>query len=391
MDNSKKIKLGEILFWLFLAIFPLGQLVRIETHILGNNVTVQPVDVIALIFLTLLATGGFIFPKISKYLTMFLGAALFSQVIFIFEHGFAAAIPGFLYLLRLTGYLGMFVVLWNVFRQKTGYNKKVVDILIIVSTAISALGWMQYWLWPDLTVLKALGWDDHLFRLVGTFLDPGYSGILITFGAILAFAKFQETKKLTLLGLFLLNVLALGFTYSRASYLAFIAGIATFFIIKRKIRIPIIIIPLFLLGIIFLPRPGGEGVRLERTASIIGRAGNYKETVQIIARNPLFGVGYNNLCWYRQNVIFNSYSLGHACGGSDSSLLYVFATTGVIGAIFFFTLIFEGLKNLIKDYKLYIYILTVALFFHSFFANSLLYPWVLGYLAILFAISVKKN
>ena len=40
-----------------------------------------------------------------------------------------------------------------------------------------------------------------------------------------------------------------------------------------------------------LPRPGGEGVRLGRTASTLARVDNFRESLEIFTNNPVFGVG----------------------------------------------------------------------------------------------------
>jgi O-antigen ligase len=391
MDNAKKVSLIEKLFFVFLVIFPFGQLLRFEIPLFGKIIPVQPLDVLSLIFFGIFLTGGFKLPKIFKYVTTFLIVGVFSQLVFVATHGIEASMVGMFYLLRLFAYGAMFFVYWNLFGQKPEYQKKVVNILILLSSAIAVLGWIQYWLFPDLTVLKEIGWDDHLFRLVGTFLDPTYTGILICFGALLSFAKFQETKKIKMLAVFLLNVFALAFTYSRASYLAFLVGLGALIMYRRKIKVPLIILPVFLIGLLFLPRPGGEGVRLERTASIIGRLGNYKETAYIFSKNPLFGVGYNNLCWYRQTYLPLSKVEGHACGGADSSILYLMATMGVVGTILFFTLGWKSFILVSGSQKVYLFVLGMALLVHSLFSNSIFYPWVVGYMIILLSGTMRKN
>jgi len=199
---------------------------------------------------------------------------------------------------------------------------------------------------------------------VGTFLDPAYLSLLLVLGIILSPSK--------LIDIFL--TLTLAFTYSRAGYLAFLPAV----VFQSKYLL------IVLLGflILILPRPAGESVRLERTASITQRLENYKETLSIIKSSPLIGVGFNNLC-LAKNSDFSS----HSCSGSDSSLLFILATTGIIGLISFIyllTKIWEASDNILK-------ISMVALGVHSLFSNSIFYSWIMGICFILLATSLSKR
>ena len=96
---------------------------------------------------------------------------------------------------------------------------------------------------------------------------------------------------------------------------------------------------------------------------------------------------------YGENVLGNKVSQiqSNACGGSDSSFLLVLTTTGVVGLIIFINTIYIFSK-IIGDtkYKKVLVSVSMALFVHSFFANSLFYPWIMGYFGILVAISMDK-
>ena len=73
-------------------------------------------------------------------------------------------------------------------------TKTVINSLLAVSIASSVFGILQYLIWSDLTALKYLGWDDHLLRMVGTFLDPTYLGLILVLGIIIASEKFSTQR-----------------------------------------------------------------------------------------------------------------------------------------------------------------------------------------------------
>jgi len=159
---------------------------------------------------------------------------------------------------------------------------------------------------------------------------------------------------------------------------------------KKIIKYFVILASIFLVLLILVPRIASEGTRLERTASIFARVENYQQTLEIIKRNPLFGVGFNNLCPARISL-FKGDVESHACSGSDSSVLLIFSTTGIIGLIVFLYVVYKIYLNLEKGtYGLIFMSSSVAIFSHSIFVQSLFYPWVMGWMGILLAVCLKK-
>jgi hypothetical protein len=298
-------------------------------------------------------------------------------------------LTGSLYLLRLYSYIAFSYVLFHTIKSRKALlnQEKLLSALLAVFITTAIIGWLQYFWLPDLRDLKYLGWDDHLYRLTGSFLDPGFTGLILTFGVLLSVCKYKEYKKLSFLSIAAFLAFTVAFTYSRASYLALAAGLLFLFrgSIKRYVLSAAIV---FLLVVVMLPRPEGYGVRLERTHSIIAKAENYTKTSQIIDRYPLFGVGYNNLCAERTLSGEDSETFGkHSCSGVDSSLLFVLATTGIVGLMTFLVFVKTALKNTVGKHKELFVAVVVALAVHSLFLNSIFYAWVMGTLAILYAVA----
>jgi len=121
--------------------------------------------------------------------------------------------------------------------------------------------------------------------------------------------------------------------------------------------------------IFILPRKEGEGTKLERTSSIKAKIDNYKQAFSLYKQHPLIGIGYNNISQVRE--IKDSAS--HANNSFDGSLVNILICSGPIGLFIFMF----GIRKLFIESNLATQSALVGLLFHSLFANSLFYPYVL--------------
>ena len=384
MDITRKNKLQEIILFIFLIIFPFGQLLKLSF---------QPIDVIVgLAFLYILLFSV----KKTKPIVIienFLIAAMFSLLFSLSFFGAGQLILGILYLLRLTLYVYFILFVYDYVSKSKDRKDLLFNGLILVCLFSAIFGWLQYFWFPDFRSFTVFGWDDHLLRLIGTFLDPGFTSIVIVFGTIATLYKYIFTKNRRFLWLVFFFILTLAFTYSRAGYVSLAVGGIYLAITEKKIKQLSLIFAAFIIILLSLPGTEGEGVRLERTASANARLLNYSQTIKIIQSSPLFGVGFNNICLAKSVLIGINEQESHACSGADSSLLLILATTGVVGFIIFLWVLqsfyrFISLKGI---YGKALIACSFALFTHSLFVNSLFYPWVMGWIAVLMAISLKKS
>jgi O-antigen ligase len=199
---------------------------------------------------------------------------------------------------------------------------------------------------------------------------------------------------------------ALFLTYSRSAYLAVAAGIIIIGLLKSRTLIITALI-IFLLGIGILPRASQRLTDLTYTISSVVfntaenpdatarlRIKNWEQTWGMIYRRPLLGSGYNTLRYVKYNEGFVEDPLVHSASGSDSSLLTIFATTGIIGLlpfIWFYFKIFRlsilGWKtpkdsdkkspSIFNGFSLGMFAGLSSLAVHSLFTNSLLFPQIL--------------
>ncbi|MBU0569670.1 O-antigen ligase family protein [Patescibacteria group bacterium] len=395
MVNAKKNKLiflQEKIVFLYLALFPFGQLLRTEITLFDKQIVLHPTDIVVGLTIPFFIFGFLKTHKIYKNISGFLLVAVFSLLVSLVFTDVVSVLSGSFYLLRFFAYSTFFLLVWNLVSGNASYRITLFNVLISVTVFVGLFGWVQYFFAVDLTTLKILGWDDHMYRLVGTFLDPGFTSIILVLGFVAGLVKFLYKKQKSLLLILVFLLISIAFTYARAAYLALFTGIFANIFFQRR-SAAILLMAVFFLGLIpFLPRPYGEGVKLERTHSIYAKYENYIETFEIVKKQPLFGVGFNNMCFARMRYLENADSDSHACSGSDSSLLFVLTTTGIVGLIIFINMSLRILKSVGTDiYSKAFLSCSSALFVHSLFVHSLFYPWVMGWMGILLAISIENH
>ncbi len=357
----------QIILFTFLVLFPFGQIIKIGI--------INPIDVVVGLGAVYAVYKNYKRPEIFKHFENFLFFAMASWVFAVFLFQTPQVFYGLLYLMRLATYFYFFLLAWNFAKDN---RKLLLNSLIGISIASAVFGWIQFFWIPDIKPFFTWGWDEHLFRLVGTFLDPTFLGLIVVFGSIITIYK-----KKWFLALFL--VISLAFTYSRGSYLAFSAAIISIGFYQNKLKklLPLVL-GLFIL-VFLLPTTKNHSIELFRSFSALSRVENYSETLKIFKISPVFGVGFNNMCLARNRYIGIESFSSHACSGSDSSLLLVLATTGIVGFFAFTGLI----VNIWKSSSPLLKSSLVALFVHSLFSNSMFYPWIMGWIAILFAIELR--
>jgi O-antigen ligase len=389
MVDSKKSSLIDrviLVFWCLVFIILVGgNIFRISFQI--HNFTFE------FLLLDVVASFGLVLALITrriKYLLVsnsgaFCVVALFTLIVssVVYTHTNSSLIIGILYLIRLIVYLSLSTLIDRSNVSKLLHYAQ----LSLICSAI--LGLLQYFYIPDLRYLKNFGWDDHLYRLVGTYLDPTYTGILFVVGIFISIGLLYSRKWLSVVCICVLSVSTI-FTYSRASYTALVIGIL--FMLWRKyhnvwakVTVLTMVILAMISIVLLLPRPEGEGVRLERINSITQRFQNYAETIAVAKTSPLLGVGYNMMCSARDTLYGSGVSRSHSCSGSDASILFVLATTGIVGLIVFIYLLHSIWQiSYLVDWQKAI---LIAVFVHSFFANTLFYPFVF----ILLCVSISAR
>ena len=384
--------------------FVLGQ---IGTISLGPQVRIHPLDFgIALWGLWHILTKSFwkivLNDKIAKAFFIFILVCLASLVVNFNRFSFQETLVAFLYLLRFITYFSVYPILLKIIKKKTA-DKKTDNLyysLAIAGLLLAVTGLAQYVIFPDLRRWTSYHWDPHYYRAVGTILDPGFLGLILVLTMIIYVEKWPVLKKMFLANKYLLFAaltivyLAFSLTYSRSSYLAYLVALAAIAFFKKSFRFYLAGLLLLVSTLILLPRsPGGEGVKLERWASIEARLRNWRQSMIIFKDRPILGVGFNNYRYAQRDYRFvdsDNWQETHAGAGADSSIFFVLATTGIIGLAAFLNIFRVILKSIKKRSSIFISFLGAVLS-HSFFINSLFYPQVMFLLWSLVALEKQKT
>lgn len=361
------------LIFIYLAIFPFGKL-------LGNTTDV----------VVLLISAIVIFKNKKIRLDNFVVICIFSILFSLSFFNFPDIFLGIIYLVRLISYVIFSRIVAIQFGIKQNKKDLIYDSLIVVGIFIAVFGWIQYFIFPDLRFLKSFGWDDHYLRLVSTFLDPAFTGILLVLAEILVLVKTLSKKTVFNYFLNILFVLTILFTYSRSSFIAF-AVTLVFLFLKFRMKFIFLLLGLFLVFIPLLPKENSEGTNLTRTYSINQKFINYDESLKLIKQSPLFGVGFDNLCIAKQRFLKEQNTQSHTCSGLDNSVLFIIATTGIIGLVVFIHSMLRIVQKTTQDKMGTAFVASlIAIFIHGMFTNTFFYSFVMGWMAILIGITRKK-
>ena len=292
-------------------------------------------------------------------------------------------------------WISMFFLTIIVFNLPKKDRVTTIWLLFLTAFALAAAGFIQLQLLPILnetTYELDLGWDPHVNRLFSTWFDPNFVGGYLAFTLPLligtAFDKPTWRKYLVPIGAVILIALVL--TFSRSSYLALLAGLTIFGLIKSR-RLLLTSALILLIAVSVTPQ------LQSRTASLAGSAKSvftedytlpdqssrlrfesWEIALQLLEENPVLGHGYNR---YKHAALEHKLIVDpekHSSTGSDSSLLTILSTTGLLGFIPFMALYLilakQAWQHRSSGYAAGFLGALTGLLIHSIFVNSLLFP-----------------
>ena len=329
--------------------FSLGQLGRIS--FLGQQVNVYVYELFMVASLASLIIKHEL-RSIRSTLSRFKFTYLFFTVLFlsflinIFHFQPLENVVSVLYLVRLTVYVVYFIYLL----YETKHNKNILPaiqkglVIFISLTIISSI--IQYFFYPNLRNLIYLGWDPHLYRLFGVFFDTSTAGGL--FGLVLLLLMLASRplfkSKLIKYSVLIVYFIFILLTFSRGLYLSLAITLLFLFLKDKKLKKVLILIVLFVVGLVVIPKPFGEGVRLVRFVSIESRIKDYKNAISIWQKKPVFGVGYNRIRYAKKdfNILHeDNLDVTHSGASFASSYLVILVSAGVIGLLLFLGALWE--------------------------------------------------
>lgn len=379
-------RLKYYLLVLLVFIFPLGALSRID---FGNGIAFTLNDAVVGLLAVLVAIGFLLGQrpkaKLIKPMLVFGFLLLLSLAVNLRELNKLELIVSSSYLFRLIIYSSIYVSVSQVAKDQ---KDKLLKLLTFSGFMVIVFGFLQLILYPDLKNLFYAGWDEHLYRIFSSFLDPNFTGIIFVLFFVLVLTRTKNFGKDKMFLLFLATIASV-LTFSRTAVLSLLATIFSYGILlkREKLVFFILIVLFFGIGIFYVFVPKKESTNIFRTASTFARVENYKEAFIIFSKNPVFGVGYNSYRYALNRYGFkdkSKYGLSHGASGNDNSFLFILATSGILGFVALINLIFKSvtLKSLNPPLK---YLTLLPILLGSFFVNALFYVFILEWLFIVLA------
>lgn len=368
--------------------------------------------------------------KVGKAILLFIFVMALTYFLNMFRFDFKQMLIGFF----MMGRFGMYVITAGMVfdmldrdeaEKKRGighFRQLLLGGMLTSMVLISLLGFLQLKFFPSFLELGLYldGWDPHIGRLLSTWFDPnfigGYLAFLLPVSLSLAiyFKRRKHYRMMAVLAVIsALGIVALYLTYSRSGYLALLAalGILTFFR-SRKLLVALILI--VFLGFSFSPRVQERTLEaVDSAKGLIGlnsqkpldptaqlRVYSWQFAREIIADYPLLGSGFGRYA-FEINERGHGLLSDHSSGGSDSSLLTIWAQTGIFGLLAYLSIGFTAAVLAIKgiwkkeDFESYLQLGLLSGFagmiVHSVFVNSLLYALMMTYLWVGLALMDRKD
>jgi len=293
------------------------------------------------------------------------------------------------YLVRLGIYLLAAVVCFNAIEQKIINLASFLKVLFFAAFLLSVAGFVQLAILPDFT---------HKNRLASTFFDPNFMGGFLALSTGIAVgAALLKKLKFSVLEAFLyigVPLLALFLTFSRSAWAAF--AVVVFVLGVFRVR-KLLFLGLFLAFLAYFAVPRVQtrisGIT-DPADSAAFRLVSWKNSLEIAQDNLFLGVGYNAYRYAQKDYgFFEPGELGGNAGaGADSSLLFVLATTGILGLIPFLlglTTSFVGMEE--RDWGIIILAVISGIILQSQFINALFYPQIMFFWLPLLALAATSR
>lgn len=344
-----------------------------------------------------LSTG--VFPIFLIFFIWVITSNIFSLTLF----GLKQTLTSSFFLVRFLSYFFISQIILNSIKKEKVSNW--INLITFVGFIFIVIGFLQLFILPDLNFLTAYGWDPHQKRIVSTILDPNFAGFIFVLIFIISTTKLLFSVKpgryvlnriqfYTLLAS-IFSIISVIFTFSRSSYLALVTAIFIIGLIKSP-KMFFLTLSFLLISFFTIPQVKNRvigAVALDDTAQ--ARIISWENAILIFKSQPIFGVGFNNYRYAQAKYQLFEHPEQielHSSSGSDSSILLVAATTGIVGLVLFLFLILTILLSVLrnttnKPIKLITLSVLLALTVHSQFVNSFFFPQISLLFWIIFGLS----
>ncbi len=312
------------------------------------------------------------------------------------------------YLARWLAYVALYVAIVNVGR---GADAEALWTTVERTVlAFAAFGVVQALVIPGFaqrvfpTGGDTAGWDVQGHRLVSTLLDPNFAGafivlpLLVMLGRLSFGVPVRAWKPLLLITSVLL-------TASRSSILALIVGggviVLARGISRRLVRFAALALALTVPFVPLLVQFGQQYNKFGIDGSALLRLVAWLRALVVLSDYPVFGVGFNTYGYVQAS--YGWALIGRDGFGLDGGLLFIAVLTGAVGLTAYVAMlaaVVRRSRRLWRDSSAPLAVRGTALgvgagvpaiCVHSIFVNSILLPWIVAMLSVLWGIVYLMN
>ncbi len=308
------------------------------------------------------------------------------------------------YLARWVVYLGIYLVVINIVRSDdvmSLWHTLERMILIFAAFGIIQSLFIPHFaqvIYPESRVF--VDWDEQGHRLVSTVLEPNIAGAMIMIVLLIQFAQMAGGERVALWKPLLLFSALLA-TLSRSSFLGLMVGGVLILAVRGVSRRMLQLAGIVLLAVVAaLPKIlayAENYAKLSVDASALTRVTNWLRALRIFSDSPVIGVGFNTYGYVQE--LYGFTRAGLSTNSTDGGLLFIAVMTGVVGLSLYLamlTMVVRRCRRVWRDagsppefraLATGIAAATIAVCVHSLFVNSLLTPFVMEPLWILWGLA----
>ena len=340
--------------------------------------------------------------------TVFIAIGALSAVSAIPRFGISSMelVASLAYLARWVFYLGVYVVVINHVRNSDapGLWSALEGALLL----LAAFGIVQAIFLPNFAFIVypetgagTTEWDVQRNRLVSTILEPNVAAGMIVVVLLGQIARLAFGAKTALWKPILLFA-ALAMTLSRSGALAFAIGVLIIVLVrglsKRVMRFFAIVSGLLLLSLPRLIEFASEYHRFGVSdGSAMARVEAWRRAIITFVEHPWFGIGFNTYGYVQERMGFPRASA--ASYSTEGGLLFIAVMTGVVGLVVYLVMLWLVLRRCRRGWRdprstpsersMFVgtAAATIAILVQSVFVNSLLVPFVMEALWLLWGLT----
>lgn len=255
-----------------------------------------------------------------------------------------------------------------------------------------------FMVYPDTT--SAIEWDAQRHRLVSTVLEPNVAAALIVIVLLVQIARLAYGAP-TAIWKPLLMLAALAMTVSRSGALAFLVGVFAIVLarglsrrVTRFFAIAGVLTALALPRLIAFARDYQHLGFTDESA--MARIGMWRRAIDVFIQHPWFGIGFNTFGFVQERMGYTRAAA--ATYSSEGGVLFIAVMTGVVGLAVYLVMLWFVLRRCRNGWRdprsapheraLFVgtAAATIAELVHSAFVNSLLVPFVMESLWVLWGL-----